>query len=79
MMLMSHLQESIHLADLSTQILYNRAISQIGICAFRCGMLKESFVVLNDLMSTMRVKELLAQVIISITSRLSCLLLFPSM
>ncbi|OBZ89495.1 Eukaryotic translation initiation factor 3 subunit C [Choanephora cucurbitarum] len=61
MLLMSHLQDTIHQADLTTQILYNRAIVQIGICAFRQGMIKESHACLQDIQGTGRAKELLAQ------------------
>jgi translation initiation factor 3 subunit C len=45
LMLMSKTQETIHLADPSTQVLYNRAMVQLGIGAFRAGMLPvvESF------------------------------------
>jgi len=61
MLLMSHLQESIHSADVATQILYNRTVVQLGLCAFRCGLIKESQAMLQDIFATQRVKELLAQ------------------
>lgn len=61
MLLMSHLQESIHSADVATQILYNRTIVQLGLCAFRSGLIKESQSILQDIFTTQRVKELLAQ------------------
>lgn len=58
---MSHLQESIHSADVATQILYNRTVVQLGLCAFRCGLIKESQATLQEIFTTQRVKELLAQ------------------
>jgi len=58
---MSHLQESIHSADVATQILYNRTVVQLGLCAFRCGLIKEAQTTLQDIFTTQRVKELLAQ------------------
>ncbi|KAI0690086.1 eukaryotic translation initiation factor 3 subunit 8 [Cytidiella melzeri] len=61
MLLMSHLQESVHSADVVTQILYNRTVVQVGLSAFRCGLIKESQQILQDIFSTQRVKELLAQ------------------
>ncbi|KAI8341430.1 eukaryotic translation initiation factor 3 subunit 8 N-terminus-domain-containing protein [Chlamydoabsidia padenii] len=61
MLLMSHLQESIHQADVATQILYNRAIVQIGLSAFRQGLIKESHACLQEIQGTGRAKELLAQ------------------
>ena len=61
MLLMSHLQESIHSADVATQILYNRTVVQLGLSAFRCGLIRESQAILQDIFATQRVKELLAQ------------------
>ncbi|CAE6458382.1 unnamed protein product [Rhizoctonia solani] len=61
MLLMSHVQESISSADAQTQILFNRAVVQLGLSAFRRGMIKEAHGVLGDIFATQRVKELLAQ------------------
>lgn len=47
LLLMSHLQESIGGADISTQVLYNRTMAQVGIAAFRCGAVKECCFALN--------------------------------
>lgn len=61
MMLMSHLQETISQFDINSQILYNRTLTQVGLCAFRAGLIYECQNSLQDTCGSQRQKELLAQ------------------
>ncbi|KAI1075485.1 eukaryotic translation initiation factor 3 subunit 8 N-terminus-domain-containing protein [Whalleya microplaca] len=61
MMLMSHLQETIGSFDVHTQILYNRTLVQVGLCAFRKGLVYEAQNTLQEICGSGRQKELLAQ------------------
>ncbi|KAI9646882.1 Translation initiation factor 3 subunit c [Ciborinia camelliae] len=61
MMLMSHLQETINIFDVPSQILYNRTLVQVGLCAFRAGLVYEAQTTLQEICGSGRQKELLAQ------------------
>jgi len=74
MLLMSHLQESIGMLELPLQILFNRAMAQLGLCAFRHGLAQETLYCLQELCTPVhtglgsstvaRLRELLAQGIV---------------
>lgn len=61
MMLMSHLQDTINNFDVNTQILFNRTLVQVGLCAFRAGLVYEAQNSLQEICGSGRQKELLAQ------------------
>jgi translation initiation factor 3 subunit C len=61
LLLLSHLQESISLADAGTQVLYNRALVQLGLAAFRKGRIVDCHNYLTEIVFSGKTKELLAQ------------------
>jgi translation initiation factor 3 subunit C len=58
---MTHLQDKITRAKPPYQILFNRALVQLGFSAFRQGKIVEAHNCLQEIVSSMRAKELLAQ------------------
>ncbi|ODQ78312.1 hypothetical protein BABINDRAFT_9521 [Babjeviella inositovora NRRL Y-12698] len=61
MFLLSHLQATIHTSEPQVQVLFNRALVQLGLCAFRAGLIAESQQVLQEIATSPRSKELLGQ------------------
>jgi len=51
---------SSNLAQIDNQILYNRALTQTGLAAFRLGKIQEAHDLLADICNNSKNKELLA-------------------
>jgi len=64
-LLMTHLQEKINKASFALQVLFNRAMVQLGIAAFRLGRIKDAHNCLSEIASGGKPRELLAQGVIS--------------
>lgn len=62
LLLRTHLQDFISEMNLHFQILFNRAMVQLGLCAFRKGMIQEAHQCLADMYAGTPIKELLGQV-----------------
>lgn len=58
---MSHIPEISSSLDAGTQILYNRTLVQLGICAFSLGLIQETINALSDIISSSKIRELLGQ------------------
>lgn len=62
LLLRTHIQEGVGNMDVQTQILYNRTVVQVGLCAFRLGMIAESHSTLSELYAALASpRELLGQ------------------
>jgi len=61
LLLMTHLQEKIYQAVPAVQVYWNRALAQLGLAAFRLGRIQDAHNCLQELSSTGKIRELLAQ------------------
>lgn len=69
LMMKTHMSQVIAMQPIENQILYNRALVQIGMAAFRQGKIRESHDILADICQNSKHKELLAQKISSLQDK----------
>lgn len=58
---MSHVSDHVQTNEISNQVLYNKVIVQLALAAFRLGYITDVHVTLQELIGTMKLKELLSQ------------------
>lgn len=58
---LTHVQTTIHTSEPGVQVLFNRAISQLGLAAFRAGLPEETQTILNEIVTSTHTRELLGQ------------------
>ena len=61
MLLTSQVQTNINQFDSSLQILFNRVVVQLGLSAFKLCLIEECHQILNDLLSSSHLREILGQ------------------
>jgi len=61
LLLKTHLHDVISYTDISTQILFNRTMAQLGLAAFRGGMLQDARMCLVDLYNSQNQREMIGQ------------------
>jgi translation initiation factor 3 subunit C len=60
-MMVSHVQEDVSSMDVSTMVLFNRAMAQLGVAACASGLFSDAASCLAELHASSRIRELLAQ------------------
>jgi translation initiation factor 3 subunit C len=58
---LTHVQTTIHTSEPGVQVLFNRAIVQLGLAAFRAGLVEESQTILNEVVTSQHTRDLLGQ------------------
>ena len=69
LLMKTHMSQVISMQHIDNQILYNRALVQVGLAAFRLGKIRESHDILADICQNSKHKELLAQRISSMQDK----------
>lgn len=58
---LTHVQATIHTSGPGVQVLFNRAIVQLGLAAFRAGLIEEAQTILNEVVTSQHTRDLLGQ------------------
>ena len=58
---LTHVQTTIHTSEPGVQVLFNRAIVQLGLAAFRAGLIEETQSILHEVVTSQHTRELLGQ------------------
>lgn len=58
---LTHVQTTIHTSEPGVQVLFNRAIVQLGLAAFRSGLSEEAQTILNEIVTNPNTRDLLGQ------------------